>query len=92
MGFNNQSTTDWKRENGLQSINFCMPIFLLQELDGMKQITGNTRSEMIRTAIRVYLMEKKKILAEQELKALEAYNARQQNQRRQVSTGLLPDY
>ncbi len=92
MRFIKQNTTEWKRENGLRSINFCIPIALLQELDWLKQATGSTRSEMIRTGIRMYIMDKKNQLAHQERKALEAHSVRQQNQSRQVNTGLLPDY
>lgn len=85
-------TTDWKFETGQTSINFCMPYALLCELDGLKQTTGNTRSEMIRTAIRLYIREKKSQLAELEIKELEAYHVKRQNQSRRINTGLLPDY
>ncbi len=92
MGFIKQSTTNWKRENGLRSINFCMPIALLQELDTLRLITGSTRSEALRSSVRIYIKERMNQLADQERKALEAYIVRQQNQNRQMSTGLLPDY
>ncbi len=92
MGFNHQNTTEWKRENGLRSINFCMPVSLLQELDSLREITGSTRSEMLRSSVRMYIQGRKNQLADQERKALEAYGVRQQNQNRQVNTGLLPDY
>ena len=87
-----QTTTQYKQENGLKSINFCMPIPLLQELDWLKNHTGSTRSEMIRTGIRMYIMNKKNQLADQEKKELEAYHTHQRNQSRQVNTGLLPDF
>ena len=92
MGFIKQNTTEYKRENGLRSINFCIPLALLQELDWLKQATGSTRSEMIRTGIRMYIQDRKHSIADQERKALEAYSIRQQNQNRQINTGLLPDY
>ena len=85
-------TTAWKEATGQQNINFCLPYSLLNELDRLKDVTGGTRSEMIRTAIRLYIKMKMDQLAEQERKALENYHVRQQNQRRQVNTGLLPDY
>ena len=87
-----QKTTQWKQENGLRSINFCMPIPLLQELDWLRDNIGSTRSEMIRAGIRMYIMNKKNQLADQEKKELEAYYTRQRNQSRQVNTGLLPDF
>ena len=92
MGFFKKKTTQWKQENGLRSINFCMPIPLLQELDWLKNNTGSTRSEMIRTGIRMYIMDKKKQLADMEKQELQNYHIKQQNQRRQVNTGLLPDF
>ena len=92
MGFFKKKTTQWKQENGLRSINFCMPIPLLQELDWLKNNTGSTRSEMIRTGIRMYIQDKKNQLVDQERKELENYHIRQQNQKRQVNTGLLPDF
>ncbi|HID70027.1 MAG TPA: hypothetical protein EYP35_06100 [Desulfobacterales bacterium] len=92
MGFFRKKTTQWKQENGLRSINFCMPISLLQELDWWKKATGTNRSEIIRAGIRMYIREKKSQLADQEKKELEAWQIKQQNQRRQVNTGLLPDF
>lgn len=85
-------TTEWKFETGQTSINFCMSYSLLCELDGLKQTTGNNRSEMIRTAIRLYIKEKKEQLAELEIKELENYHIKRQNQSRIINTGLLPDY
>lgn len=92
MGFFKKKTTQWKEENGLRSINFCMPIPLLQELDWWKKNIGSTRSEMIRAGIRMYIKEKKTQLADQERKELENYHVQQQNQKRKMNTGLLPDY
>ena len=86
------TTTEWKFDTGQTSINFCMPFALLCELDGIKQITGNNRSEMIRTAIRLYIREKKSQLAEMEIKELENFHVRRVNQSRRINTGLLPDY
>jgi len=91
MGFFSKTTT-WKNETGQKSINFCMPHGLLHELDSLKQATGGTRSEMIRTAIRLYIKEKKNQLATQERLDLETYHIKCQNRKRQVITGLLPDY
>ena len=92
MGFFKKKTTLWKQENGLRSINFCMPISLLQELDWWKKTVGTNRSEIIRTGIRMYIQHKKSELADAERLELEAYRIKQQNQRRQVTTGLLPDF
>ena len=92
MRFNKQKTTDWKRENGLRIINFCIPIDLLQEFDWYTTVKGSTRSERIRTLMRRDIKESKETIADEERKALEAYHAKQQNQKRQVNTGLLPDY
>ena len=91
MGFFSK-TTKWKDETGKKSINFCISYGLLHELDGLKQATGGTRSEMIRTAIRLYIKEKKSQLAAQERRDLETYHVKKQNRKRQVITGLLPDY
>ena len=85
-------TTHWKEESGLKSINFCMPIPLLQELDWWKKNLAINRSEIIRAGIRLYIKSQKEQLADQERKELENYHIRQQNQRRKVSTGLLPDF
>jgi metal-responsive CopG/Arc/MetJ family transcriptional regulator len=87
-----RTTTDWKFDTGQTSINFCVPYALLCELDGLKQTTGNNRSEMIRTAIRLYIKVKKEQLADQELKELENYHVRRVNNSRRINTGLLPDY
>jgi len=92
MGFFSKKTTQWKQENGLKSINFCMPIPLLQELDWWRKNIGSTRSEMIRSGIRMYIKEKKNQLADQEKKELEAWQVEQHNKRRKVNTGLLPDW
>lgn len=92
MRYNYKNTTEWKRQNGLKSINFCIPVALLLELDSMRNVTYTTRSEIIRAGIRMYIREYKNRLADKERKALEAYSVRQQNQHREVSTGLLPDY
>lgn len=92
MSFFRKKTTLWKNENGLKSINFCMPISLLQELDWWKNNIGSTRSEMIRSGIRMYINHKKEQLADTEKRELEAWQVKQQNQKRKVSTGLLPDW
>ncbi len=87
-----RNTTDWKDETNQKSINFCIHYGLLHELDGLKRTTGSTRSEMIRTAIRLFIQKKKEQLADTEKKDLELYLTRQQNQNRRYETGLLPDY
>jgi len=86
-----RTTTEWKYDTGQTSINFCISYALLFELDGLKT-TGSTRSEMIRTAIRLYIKEKKSQLAEMEMKELENFHVRKVNQSRRINTGLLPDY
>lgn len=86
-----RTTTDWKYDTGQTSINFCISYALLCELDGLKT-TGSTRSEMIRTAIRLYIKEKKGQLAEMELKELENYQIKRANNSRKINSGLLPDY
>ena len=92
MGLFGKKTTQWKQENGLRSINFCMPIPLLQELDELKIIIGDNSSNIIRAGIRMYIHHKKNQLADQEKQDLENYHIHQQNQKRQVNTGLLPDF
>ena len=92
MGFIKQNTTQWKLENGLKSINFCMPMALLNELDTLRLISGSTRSEALRSSVRIYIQERKKQLADNERIALQTYYAKQQNDNRQMNTGLLPDY
>ncbi len=87
-----KKTTEWKRENGLKSINFCMPIPLLQELDWWKNNIGSTRSEMIRAGIRMYIKHKKGQLVDAERQELQNHHLHKLNQQRQVQTGLLPDY
>ncbi len=87
-----KNTTEWKHKTGQRSINIFMPIPLLSELDSLKDVTGNTRSEMIRTAIRLYIKFKKEQLADEELKELHICKMKKQHQAYQESTGLLPDY
>ncbi len=87
-----KNTTEWKHETGQRSINIFMPIPLLFELDSMKGVAGSSRSEMIRTAIRLYLKMKKGQLAEEELKELRLNSLKKQQRTMDVNTGLLPDY
>ncbi len=86
------NTTEWKHETGQRSINIYLPIPLLRELDSLKDVTGNTRSEMIRTAIRLYIKVKRGQLVEEEMKALNLHKLKREKQANHVSTGLLPDY
>ena len=92
MGIFGKKTTQWKKENGLRSVNFMLPIPLLQELDWWKKNIGTSRSEIIRAGIRMYIRHKKSEIADTERRELEAYHIRQQNQQKKVTTGLLPDY
>jgi metal-responsive CopG/Arc/MetJ family transcriptional regulator len=87
-----RKTTKWKNATNQKSINFCIGQSLLAELDGLKRTTGSTRSEMIRTGIRLYIQKRKEQLAESERKELDGHLARQRNQSYRVRTGLLPDY
>lgn len=89
---NNKSVTEWKRENGLKSINFCIPIILLNELDYWKKHFGMSRSEIIRSGIRMYINHQKDNMIELERKKLGMYHLRNKNRRVEVNTGLLPDY
>jgi len=88
----NKNTTIWKEENGMKSMNFCIPFTLWLELQNMKATTGSTLSEMLRTAIRAYINDKKRQLVDLELKALQAEHIKRQNKGRRINTGLLPDY
>lgn len=85
-------TTNWKEENGMKSMNFCIPFALWLELQNMKNTTGSTISEMIRTGIRMYINDKKRQLVDLELKALQAEHLNRKNQSGRINTGLLPDY
>jgi hypothetical protein len=85
-------TTNWAETNGMKCQNFYISYGLYNELLSMKNITGSTISEMIRTGIRMYIKEKKRQLADEELRDLNEYRVRQQNQGRRITTGLLPDY
>lgn len=87
-----KSTTVWKEENGMKSMNFCVPFALWLEIQNMKTTCGSTVSEMFRTGIRMYINEKKRQLVDQELKELQAQHINRQNQSRRINTGLLPDY
>jgi len=86
------NTTEWKLATGHKSINLNLPYALHNELNAHTRITATNRSETIRNAIRYYLRKVKDELADQERRELEAYHIHQQNQRRQVNTGLLPDF
>ena len=86
------NTTEWKLATGQKSINFNMPYALYNELNAHMRITSSNRSEVIRNSIRLYLRTIKSELADQERIELQNYHSHQQNQRRQVNTGLLPDY
>ena len=79
------TTSEWKEINGLKGINVCIPIALLTELDRL----CINRSEAIRLGIRMYIKQKKTQLTDMEL---ESSNIHQHNVRKQVNTGLLPDY
>lgn len=92
MGSPRQSTTEWKRENGLRSINFCIPISLLQELDWLKNDTGSSRSEMIRSGIIMYIRSRKREMLDYERQQIEERKIHQKKLNNQVNTGLLPDY
>ncbi|MBU1566861.1 MAG: hypothetical protein KJ630_14715 [Proteobacteria bacterium] len=87
-----QSTTLWKEENGLKSMNFCIPFALWIELQNMKTTLGATLSSMIRDAIRLYLKERKKQIADEELRELQEYNVRKQHQGRRLNNGFFPDF
>ncbi len=92
MGSNRQSITEWKRENGLKSINFCIPINLLQELDWRRRSTGSSRSEAIRLGIRMYNRSIKREMMDQEKQQIEERQIHQKKLNIQLNTGLLPDY
>ena len=87
-----KNTTEWKEENGLKSMNFCIPFALWIELQNMKSTLGASISSMIRDGIRMYLKERKKQMAEEELRELQEYQINRQNRGRRINTGLLPDY
>ena len=86
------TTTEWKLETGKKSINLNLPFALYNELNAHTKITATNRSEIIRNSIRLYLRTVKNELAEREKIELQNYQTREQNQRRQINTGLLPDY
>mgnify|MGYP003586880644 CR=1 FL=1 len=87
-----KSTTVWKEENGLKSMNFCIPFALWLELQNMRSTCGETLSQMIRDGIRMYLKERKRQIADMELRELQEYQVKRQNSYRRINTGLLPDY
>ena len=86
------NTTEWKLATGHKSINLNLPYALNDELNAHTRITATNRSETIRNAIRYYLRKVKDDLVEAERMEIEAYHIQRQNQRRQVNTGLLPDF
>ena len=86
------NTTEWKLATNMKSINLNMPYALFNELNAHTRVTASNRSEIIRNSIRLYLRTIRNELAEQERIEIQNYHTHQQNQRRQVNTGLLPDY
>ena len=89
---NKKSVSEWKIENGLKSINFCIPITLLQELDYWKKHFGMSRSEIIRSGIRMYINHQKDNMVKSERHKLDMYYLKNKNKKLEVNTGLLPDY
>ena len=85
-------TTQWKELTNNKSINFCIKHSLLSELNGLQKITGKTRSEIIRSAIRQYIKTTKERLLERERIELDLHLTRQEKKRYTPNTGLLPDY
>ncbi len=69
-------TTKWKERTDQRSINFCIPYVLLFELDSLKRTTGSSRSEMIRSAIRSYIRQRKNQLTNLEQRELEGNHTR----------------
>ncbi len=69
-------TTKWKERTDQRSINFCIHYALLYELDSLKQTTGSSRSEMIRSAIRSYIRQRTSQFTTLEQRELESYVTR----------------
>ena len=61
-----------------RGINLYVPIPIVSELDSLQCTTRNTRSEMIRTAIRSYIKKIKDQLLDEELKFLSLHNLRKE--------------
>ncbi len=74
-------TAEWQRNTGQKCINFFIGKALLDELDALKEVTFNNRSEMIRNGIRMYIQQKKNALVDLEKRELEAYHLRERNRR-----------
>ncbi len=85
-------TTKWKDSTDQRSINFCIHYALLYELDSLKQTTGSSRSEMIRTAIRSYIKQRKGQLTGLEQHEQESYNTRSKRISQRANGDSAPEY